>query len=195
MAYAAPPDSADGAALAAGAGRRRAWLLVAGALMIAGIAAVAGGVSPGVALFFVAAITAITAIAAWRHNLRQAQALAEAQRRLADLEQRSAQAPTGAEVGATRDIAALQERVAALDQFVYRAAHDLKEPLRGISNHAQFLVEDYADQLGEDGCNRLQRLASLSRSTSDRLSALREEARAREWRADDPRQERPDDQA
>lgn len=211
MAYAAPPDSADGAALTAGAGRRRAWLVVAGALMLAGIAAGAWGVSPGSALFFAAAITASAAlVAAWRHNLRQERALAEAQRRLADLE-RSAQTRTDDRAAAAaRDIAALEERVAALDQFVYRAAHDLKEPLRGISNHALFLIEDYAETLGEDGQNRLQRLAALSRSASERLSALREDARARNPRsgdprsgdpragdpqAEDPRQERSDDQA
>ena len=36
-----------------------------------------------------------------------------------------------------------------LDDFAYIASHDLKEPLRGISNYSNFLVEDYGDKLGE----------------------------------------------
>ena len=48
-----------------------------------------------------------------------------------------------------------EARVAALnkslDEFTYIAAHDLKEPLRGIHNYASFLKEDHAAQLDESG--------------------------------------------
>ena len=37
-----------------------------------------------------------------------------------------------------------------LDAFAYVAAHDLKEPLRGIANYTTFLVEDYEDALDAD---------------------------------------------
>lgn len=49
-----------------------------------------------------------------------------------------------------------------LDDFAYIASHDLKEPLRGLFNHASFLLEDYEGKLDVDGVHRLQRLAHLS---------------------------------
>ena len=56
----------------------------------------------------------------------------------------------------------------ALDEFTYIAAHDLKEPLRGIHNYTSFLKEDYADRLDE---NARQYINSIQR-LSERLSAL-----------------------
>ena len=65
-----------------------------------------------------------------------------------------------------------EARVAAinksLDEFTYVAAHDLKEPLRGIHNYASFLKEDYATQVdatGKQYIDSIQRLA-------ERLSTL-----------------------
>jgi signal transduction histidine kinase len=49
-----------------------------------------------------------------------------------------------------------------LDDFAYIASHDLKEPLRGLFNHASFLLEDYQNKLDEDGTRRLKRLSLLS---------------------------------
>jgi light-regulated signal transduction histidine kinase (bacteriophytochrome) len=37
----------------------------------------------------------------------------------------------------------------------------LKEPLRGLFNHAAFLLEDYQDKLDDDGVRRLNRLGQL----------------------------------
>lgn len=48
-----------------------------------------------------------------------------------------------------------------LDSFAYIAAHDLKEPLRGIRNHATFLTQDYHDRLDEAGNKRLSRVIDL----------------------------------
>jgi light-regulated signal transduction histidine kinase (bacteriophytochrome) len=48
-----------------------------------------------------------------------------------------------------------------LDDFAYIAAHDLKEPLRGLFNHASFLLEDYKDKIDEDGVRHLIRLGQL----------------------------------
>jgi light-regulated signal transduction histidine kinase (bacteriophytochrome) len=48
-----------------------------------------------------------------------------------------------------------------LDDFAYIASHDLKEPLRGLFNHASFLLEDYQDKIDEDGVRRLNRLGTL----------------------------------
>ena len=55
-----------------------------------------------------------------------------------------------------------------LDDFAYIASHDLKEPLRGLHNHAVFLKEDYEDILGEDGIKRINRLMHLTQ----RMEAL-----------------------
>jgi len=59
-----------------------------------------------------------------------------------------------------------------LDDFARVAAHDLKEPLRGIHNYVSFLLEDYADRLDEHGRNYLfsmQRLASRMAKLIDSL--------------------------
>lgn len=49
-----------------------------------------------------------------------------------------------------------------LDDFAYIASHDLKEPLRGIHNHACFLLEDNEKKLDPDSVSRLNRLTYLS---------------------------------
>ncbi len=59
-----------------------------------------------------------------------------------------------------------------LDDFSYIAAHDLKEPLRGIHNYASMLKEDYAEQMDEGArkyVNNIQRLAERLSSLIDRL--------------------------
>ena len=48
-----------------------------------------------------------------------------------------------------------------LDDFAYIASHDLKEPLRGIHNYANFLLEDYGDKLDEQGKHKLETLSRL----------------------------------
>jgi len=57
---------------------------------------------------------------------------------------------------------ALERSNQELDEFAYIASHDLKEPLRGLHNHAAFLLEDYQDKLDKEGVERLQRLGYLS---------------------------------
>ena len=49
-----------------------------------------------------------------------------------------------------------------LDDFAYIASHDLKEPLRGLHNHARFLLEDNKDKLEPESTKRLDRLVYLS---------------------------------
>lgn len=58
-------------------------------------------------------------------------------------------------------IAALSHSNQELDDFAYIASHDLKEPLRGLSNNAMFLREDFGDVLGAAGGKRLARIAYL----------------------------------
>ena len=49
-----------------------------------------------------------------------------------------------------------------LDAFAFSASHDLKEPLRGLSNYATFLLEDYADRLDPAGVDKLNTLVRLT---------------------------------
>lgn len=48
-----------------------------------------------------------------------------------------------------------------LDDFAYIASHDLNEPIRGVSNNAIFLKEDFGDKLGEEGLRRIDRIMFL----------------------------------
>jgi light-regulated signal transduction histidine kinase (bacteriophytochrome) len=66
----------------------------------------------------------------------------------------------------------LERSNAELDAFAYSASHDLKEPLRGINNYAQFLIEDYAEKLGEEGTQQLETIAKLARRLDGFVDAL-----------------------
>ena len=59
-----------------------------------------------------------------------------------------------------------------LDSFAYVASHDLKEPLRGIHNYSSFLIEDYGDQLGTDGADKLATLMNLTQRMEDLINSL-----------------------
>lgn len=59
-----------------------------------------------------------------------------------------------------------------LDAFTYLASHDLKEPLRGLSNYAYFLLEDYGAQLDEEGQNYLHTLIRLTERMGEQLDGL-----------------------
>jgi chemotaxis family two-component system sensor kinase Cph1 len=59
-----------------------------------------------------------------------------------------------------------------LDSFAYIASHDLKEPLRGIHNYANFLMEDYGEILNEDGTKKLKTLVRLTQRMEDLLNSL-----------------------
>ncbi len=56
---------------------------------------------------------------------------------------------------------ALQQSNQELDDFAHIAAHDLTEPLRGLSNNASFLMEDYEGTIDAEGLARLGRMTYL----------------------------------
>jgi PAS domain S-box-containing protein len=62
----------------------------------------------------------------------------------------------------------LEERNQELDQFVHIASHDLKAPLRGIANLAEWLEEDLAEKLSSDNREQL----GLMRSRVHRMENL-----------------------
>ena len=59
-----------------------------------------------------------------------------------------------------------------LDDFAYITSHDLKEPLRGIGNYANFLIEDHADKLDDDGRAKLDTVVRLSVRMTHLLDGL-----------------------
>lgn len=77
-----------------------------------------------------------------------------------------------------RNNAALERRNRDLDQFAYVAAHDLKTPLRGISNLASWIAEDVGALLSTDGRAQMQLLQARVRRAENLIDALREYTRA-----------------
>ncbi|WP_054113768.1 PAS domain S-box protein [Marinagarivorans algicola] len=67
---------------------------------------------------------------------------------------------------------ALKRSNKELDDFAHIASHDLKEPLRGISNYATFLQEDYADLLDIDGRHMLHSITRLTHHMECLISDL-----------------------
>jgi PAS domain S-box-containing protein len=66
---------------------------------------------------------------------------------------------------------------ADLEDFAYIASHDLKEPLRGISNYSHFLLDDYGGLLPQDGRDKLETLVRLSKRMYELLDHLLEYSR------------------
>jgi two-component system, chemotaxis family, sensor kinase Cph1 len=59
-----------------------------------------------------------------------------------------------------------------LASFAYAASHDLKEPLRGIYNYSTILLEDYAQNLDDEGIEYLQTVVTLSVRMETLINAL-----------------------
>ena len=64
-----------------------------------------------------------------------------------------------------------------LDSFAYVASHDLKEPLRGITNYATFLMRSHGEQLDEDGREKLRTVLRLTTRMDDLIESLLHYAR------------------
>ena len=79
-------------------------------------------------------------------------------------------------IARTEELARFNEALARsnqeLDAFAYAASHDLKEPLRGISNYATILREDFKDKLGEEGLGRVETLLRLAQRMDGLIDAL-----------------------
>ena len=68
--------------------------------------------------------------------------------------------------------AELERRNEDLDTFAHVAAHDLKEPLRGIRNFAQFLAEDQGDRIDGEGQAQIATIIRLSTRLDTLLDSL-----------------------
>ncbi|GMU02196.1 hypothetical protein KH5H1_63160 [Corallococcus caeni] len=73
---------------------------------------------------------------------------------------------------------ALRQNSADLDQFTYVASHDLRAPLRGISNLAQWLEEDLGPQAGPGARKHLELLRGRVQRMEAMLEGLLEYSRA-----------------
>ncbi|WP_338351099.1 ATP-binding protein [Nonlabens tegetincola] len=59
-----------------------------------------------------------------------------------------------------------------LESFSYSVSHDLRGPLRGIDGFAQILMEDYMDQLDEDGKQSLQIIINSAARMNDLMDSI-----------------------
>ncbi|MCY1143378.1 ATP-binding protein [Actinoplanes sp. Pm04-4] len=83
-------------------------------------------------------------------------------------------AVTGVAVVHARQLAELN---VDLDAFAHAAAHDLKEPLRGIANTSTFIAEDAAGRLDDVTLRRLKSIQRLATRMDSLLNALLSYAR------------------
>ena len=94
------------------------------------------------------------------------------------MEERTVELRAGARRAAARRARArrrneeLHQSNKELDDFAYIASHDLKEPLRGIHNFSNFLLEDYADKLDDEGRSKLETLIRLTRRMETLIDSL-----------------------
>jgi light-regulated signal transduction histidine kinase (bacteriophytochrome) len=68
--------------------------------------------------------------------------------------------------------AELEKKNTDLNSFAYIAAHDLKEPIRGIANYCSFLREDHASDLSPEALRKLDTIDRLAIQSEQLLIAL-----------------------
>lgn len=69
-----------------------------------------------------------------------------------------------------------------LEAFAQTASHDMKEPLRGISHYASFIVEDYGDSLPDGAIRRLTDIRAMAARLQGMIDSLHRLARSgRYW--------------
>lgn len=94
-------------------------------------------------------------------DLQRAHYQAEISERNAELEHRVAER--------TAELQAVNKE---LETFSYTVSHDLRAPLRSINGFSQILLDNYQDQLDDDGKNYLTRICSNTKQMADLIEAL-----------------------
>ncbi len=114
--------------------------------------------------------------AAWRQSQLFAQAQTElTARRLA--EAKVVQLNEELEQRVAERTEQLEAANAELSNFAYVASHDLKAPLRAISQLSSWIIEDYANVLDEDGRSKLNLLIDRTRHMHNLIDGILEYSR------------------
>ncbi len=71
-----------------------------------------------------------------------------------------------------KTLAKLAQSNAELENFAHVTSHDLKAPLRGISTIADWLLEDYAEKLDEEGQKNLNQLKQRAKKMNDLIDGI-----------------------
>ena len=72
----------------------------------------------------------------------------------------------------------IEKRNQELDQFAYIASHDLRAPLRAISNLASWLEEDISDKIPEENQEQLQLIQTRAKRLDEFITGLLDYSRA-----------------
>lgn len=59
-----------------------------------------------------------------------------------------------------------------LEAFTYSASHDLRAPLRGLDGFAQVLLDDYGEQLDENGLHYVKRIRAAAQRMGELIDCL-----------------------
>ena len=59
-----------------------------------------------------------------------------------------------------------------LESFAYVASHDLKEPLRGIHNYANYLINEHSHELSPEVSTKLTRMGELTKKMDSMVNAV-----------------------
>ena len=73
--------------------------------------------------------------------------------------------------------AALNNKTRELETFAYSVAHDLKAPLRGIDGYSRLLLEDYFEELDEEGRTFLKTIHTSTEEMAQLIDDLLEYSR------------------
>ncbi|MEO0645551.1 MAG: ATP-binding protein [Cyanobacteria bacterium J06650_10] len=96
---------------------------------------------------------------------------------IAALESR-AQALTTANKRISATARLLKERNRELDEFAYIASHDLRAPLRAVSNLAAWIEEDIADQIPDENKQQLRLIRTRAQRLDNFINGLLDYSRA-----------------